>query len=80
MICSPVGVQPAFSGDLKSRIESGQIMVGSPETVAEQIRHIHAETGAGVLDLIPGPPHGAKALKSIELIGAKVMPLVRELN
>ncbi len=44
------------------------------------IRHIHAETGAGVLDLIPGPPHGDKALKSIELIGTKLMPLVRELN
>lgn len=70
----------AFSGDLKSRIENGQILVGSPETVAQQIRHIHAETGAGVLDLIPGPPTGDKALRSIELIGTKVMPLVRELN
>ena len=70
----------AFSGDLKSRIDNGQILVGSPETVAEQIRHIHAETGAGVLDLIPGPPRGDKALKSIEMIGTKVMPLVRELN
>ena len=70
----------AFSGDLKSRIDNGQILVGSPETVAEQIRHIHAETGAGVLDLIPGPPQGDKALKSIELIGTRLMPLVRELN
>ena len=73
-------VAMAFSGDLKSRIENGQILVGSPETVAKQIRHIHAETGAGVLDLIPGPPRGDKALKSIELIGTKLMPLVRELN
>ena len=70
----------AFSGDLQSRIENGQILVGSPETVAGQIRHIHAETGAGVLDLIPGPPRGDKALKSIELIGTRVMPLVQELN
>ena len=73
-------VAMAFSGDLKSRIENGQILIGSPETVAEQVRHIHAETGAGVLDLIPGPPHGDKALKSIELIGTRLMPLVRELN
>jgi alkanesulfonate monooxygenase SsuD/methylene tetrahydromethanopterin reductase-like flavin-dependent oxidoreductase (luciferase family) len=73
-------VAMAVSGDLKSRIENGQILVGSPETVAEQIRHIHAETGAGVLDLIPGPPRGDKAMKSIELIGSKLMPLVRELN
>ena len=73
-------VAMAFSGDLKSRIENGQILVGSPETVAEQIRHIHAETGAGVLDLIPGPPGGDKALKSIELIGTRLIPLVRELN
>ncbi len=70
----------AFSGDLNSRIDNGQILIGSPTTVAEQIRHIHAETGAGVLDLIPGSLRGAKALKSIELIGTKVMPLVRELN
>ena len=73
-------VAAAFSGDLESRIENGQILVGSPETVAGQIRHIHAETGAGILDLIPGPPRGDKALKSIELIGTRVMPLVRELN
>ena len=73
-------VPRAFQGDLPSRIENGQILIGSPETVARQIRHIHAETGAGVLDLIPGPPHGDKALKSIELIGTKLMPLVRELN
>ncbi|HEX4098554.1 MAG TPA: LLM class flavin-dependent oxidoreductase [Caulobacteraceae bacterium] len=73
-------VAMAFSGDLNSRIDNGQILIGSPTTVAEQIRHIHAETGAGVLDLIPGPPRGDKALKSIELIGTKVMPLVRELN
>lgn len=70
----------AFSGDLRSRIENGQILVGSPETVAAQIRHIHDETGAGVLDLIPGPPDGEKARRSIELIGTRVMPLVRELN
>jgi alkanesulfonate monooxygenase SsuD/methylene tetrahydromethanopterin reductase-like flavin-dependent oxidoreductase (luciferase family) len=73
-------VAMAFSGDLKSRIENGQILVGSPETVANQIRHIHAETGAGVLDLIPGPPTGDKAMRSIELIGTRLMPLVRELN
>jgi alkanesulfonate monooxygenase SsuD/methylene tetrahydromethanopterin reductase-like flavin-dependent oxidoreductase (luciferase family) len=73
-------VAMAFSGDLKSRIENGQILVGSPETVAAQIRHIHEETGAGVLDLIPGPPGGDKAMRSIELIGTKVMPLVRELG
>ena len=73
-------VARAFQGDLPSRIDNGQILIGSPETVARQIRHIHAETGAGVLDLIPGPPHGDKALKSIELIGTRLMPLVRELN
>ena len=73
-------VARAFQGDLPSRIENGQILVGSPQTVAEQIRHIHAETGAGILDLIPGPPRGDKALKSIELIGTRVMPLVRDLN
>ena len=73
-------VAMAFSGDLNSRIDNGQILIGSPETVAEQIRHIHAETGAGVLDLIPGSLRGPMALKSIEPIWTKVMPLVRELN
>lgn len=69
----------AFSGDVRSRIENGQILVGSPETVAQQIRHIHAETGAGVLDLIPGAA-GDKALRTIELVGTRVMPLVQDLN
>ncbi len=72
-------VAAAFSGDLKSRIDNAQILVGGPETVAAQIRRIREEIGAGVLDLVPGPPGGEKAMRSIELIGTRLMPLVRDL-
>ena len=40
------------------RIEAGQLVAGSPETVHRQITHIRDELGAGVLDLMFAPPAG----------------------
>ncbi len=71
-------VAAAFSGGVRDQIDKGQLLIGGPETVIAQIRRIKDEVGAGVLDLIPGPPGGEKAMRGIELFGTKVLPAIRE--
>lgn len=61
------------------RIQKGQLLAGSPDTVIEQIRRIRDEIGAGILDLVILPHLGEKAFKAIELFGTKVLPQIREL-
>jgi alkanesulfonate monooxygenase SsuD/methylene tetrahydromethanopterin reductase-like flavin-dependent oxidoreductase (luciferase family) len=64
---------------LQDRIDSGQILVGSPETIVRQIERIRKEIGAGILDCPLGAQLGDKTLRSIELFGTKVLPRIREL-
>ena len=60
-------------GDLDTRIENGQLLCGSPDTVLRQAQRLHEEVGAGILDLVfPGSPE--RVAQSIELFGAKVLP------
>jgi alkanesulfonate monooxygenase SsuD/methylene tetrahydromethanopterin reductase-like flavin-dependent oxidoreductase (luciferase family) len=63
---------------LAERIELGQIVVGSPETVLKQVRRIHDELGAGIIDFVVGVQLGERTMRSIELIGSKVLPRMRE--
>jgi len=65
--------------ELAGRVDKGQLLVGSPLTVLKQIKRISAEIGAGVLDLVIPSQLGDKALRSIELFGTKVLPIIREL-
>jgi alkanesulfonate monooxygenase SsuD/methylene tetrahydromethanopterin reductase-like flavin-dependent oxidoreductase (luciferase family) len=64
--------------ELAERIELGQIVVGSPETVLKQVRRIHDELGAGIIDLPVGVQLGERTMRSIELFGSKVLPRMRE--
>ena len=66
-------------GELKSQVEKGQMLLGGPDTVLEQIRTIRDELGAGILDLSMGAQMGDKTLRSIELFGEKVLPKMHEL-
>ena len=63
--------------ELDDRIELGQIIVGSPETVIKQIKNISDQMGAGILEVSAGVNLGDKTLKSIELFGEKVLPHIR---
>jgi alkanesulfonate monooxygenase SsuD/methylene tetrahydromethanopterin reductase-like flavin-dependent oxidoreductase (luciferase family) len=63
--------------DLKERIETGQVLLGSPDTVVRQIESIHRELGAGILDLTVGQDMGDKTMHMIELVGEKVLPRIR---
>jgi hypothetical protein len=60
--------------ELADRIALGQVIVGGPDTVLEQVRRIRDELGAGVLDLVVGAQLGERTLHSIELFGANVLP------
>jgi alkanesulfonate monooxygenase SsuD/methylene tetrahydromethanopterin reductase-like flavin-dependent oxidoreductase (luciferase family) len=66
-------------GEIASRIEKGQVLVGTPETILKQIRRLQDELGVGVLDLALGAQLGDKTMKSIELFGEKVIPRMHEL-
>jgi alkanesulfonate monooxygenase SsuD/methylene tetrahydromethanopterin reductase-like flavin-dependent oxidoreductase (luciferase family) len=65
--------------DLRERIELGQILVGSPDTVLAQVKRIRDEIGAGILDLTLGAQLGEKTTRSIQLFGREVLPRMREL-
>ena len=65
-------------GDVDTRIENGQLLCGSPDSILRQAQRLHEEVGAGILDLIfPGPRE--TVLQSIELFGEKVLPRLHEM-
>ncbi|HXS41090.1 MAG TPA: LLM class flavin-dependent oxidoreductase [Stellaceae bacterium] len=67
-------------GEINDRIENGQLLAGSPETVLKQIRRVRDTIGAGMLDLSLGAATlGEKTLQSIEMFGTKVLPQMRAL-
>jgi alkanesulfonate monooxygenase SsuD/methylene tetrahydromethanopterin reductase-like flavin-dependent oxidoreductase (luciferase family) len=67
-------------GEIHERIENGQLLAGSPETILKQIIRVRDEIGAGMLDLSLGAATlGDKTLRSIEMFGTKVLPRMREL-
>lgn len=64
---------------LAERIEQGQILLGSPETVLTQVKAIRDKLGAGILDLVAVAQMGGRTDRSIELFGTRVLPRMREL-
>jgi alkanesulfonate monooxygenase SsuD/methylene tetrahydromethanopterin reductase-like flavin-dependent oxidoreductase (luciferase family) len=68
-----------MGGEVEQRIENGQILCGSPDSILRQAQRVHDEIGAGVLDLVFGgePQH---ALRSIELFGTRVLPRLHEID
>jgi alkanesulfonate monooxygenase SsuD/methylene tetrahydromethanopterin reductase-like flavin-dependent oxidoreductase (luciferase family) len=63
---------------MQDRIELGQIILGSPETVLAQAEDIRRKLGAGIFDLIPAFELGDRTFNSIELFANKVLPRLRE--
>jgi alkanesulfonate monooxygenase SsuD/methylene tetrahydromethanopterin reductase-like flavin-dependent oxidoreductase (luciferase family) len=64
---------------LHDRIELGQILAGSPETVISQIKSIKQELGCGILDMSFHPTSHDKMLRAIELFGTRILPRIRDL-
>lgn len=65
--------------DLEERIELGQVLVGSPDTVLSQMKRIHDELGAGVFEVIFAASEKDQVLRAIELFGTKVIPRLKEM-
>jgi alkanesulfonate monooxygenase SsuD/methylene tetrahydromethanopterin reductase-like flavin-dependent oxidoreductase (luciferase family) len=69
----------ASAGDLRERLETGQLLAGTPETVLGQARAIGDQLGAGMLELafIGRTPDARR--RSLELFAEQVLPRMREL-
>ena len=63
----------------RERIETGQLLIGSPDTVRQQIEIIYRKLGAGILDLVPVAKLGERTRRSIELFGERVLPQIHKL-
>lgn len=75
------GWPPMTRTDFEREIEHGSLYVGAPETVARKIVATVKALGVGRFDMkySAGPLSHEKMMRSIELYGRKVIPLVREL-
>jgi alkanesulfonate monooxygenase SsuD/methylene tetrahydromethanopterin reductase-like flavin-dependent oxidoreductase (luciferase family) len=66
-------------GDIDDRIETAQLMLGSPATVLGQVDRLGRELGVGIVELIFIAPRPEQARRSLELFGTEVLPRMREL-
>lgn len=75
------GWGPVTKDHFLSEVHFGSIYAGSPETVAKKIAYSIRSLGADRFDFkyANGPISHSKLLKSIELYGTKVVPLVKEI-
>lgn len=73
---------PALTrADFDREVDHGSMYVGSPETVARKIAATAKALGLGRFDMkySVGPLEHAALMRSVELYGTKVMPMVRDL-
>jgi probable LLM family oxidoreductase len=75
------GWPPMTRTDFEREIEHGSLYVGSPETVARKIVATAKALGVARFDMkySAGPLPHEKMMRSIELYGRKVIPLVRDM-
>jgi len=75
------GWPPMGQAEFEREAEHGSLYVGSPETVARKIVSTVTALGASRFQLkySAGPLPHDKLMRSIELFGSRVMPLVREM-
>jgi probable LLM family oxidoreductase len=75
------GWPPMTRADFEREIAHGSLYVGSPETVARRIAATVKALGVSRFDMkySAGPLSHEKMMRSIELYGRKVIPLVRDM-
>jgi probable LLM family oxidoreductase len=75
------GWAPMTKENYLQEVNHGSLYVGSPETVAKKIAYAIKSVGAQRFDFkyANGPQPHAKLMKSLELYGTKVIPLVKEI-
>jgi len=75
------GWPPLTRTDFEREIEHGSLYVGSPEAVARKIASTARTLGVARFDMkySAGPLSHEKMMRSVELYGRKVIPLVRDM-
>ncbi|GIF25459.1 putative LLM family oxidoreductase [Actinoplanes tereljensis] len=75
------GWPPLRREEFLSEVAHGSLYIGSPETVARKIARAVDKLGVGRFDLIysAGAQPAAARMRAVELFGAKVMPMVRDI-
>jgi probable LLM family oxidoreductase len=75
------GWPPMRREHFEAEVEHGSLYVGAPETVARRIAASVKALDAGRFDLIyvAGPQSASARTRAVELFGAKVAPLVRDI-
>ncbi|MEW1681871.1 LLM class flavin-dependent oxidoreductase [Streptomyces sp. NPDC093594] len=75
------GWPPVRREEYEAEIAHGSLYIGSPETVARKIAGTVRELGVGRFDLIytAGTQSISDRLRSVELYGTKVIPMVRDI-
>ncbi|MCM0676493.1 LLM class flavin-dependent oxidoreductase [Micromonospora phytophila] len=75
------GWPPIRRAEFDADIEHGSLYIGSPETVARKIARTIDALGVGRFDLIytAGAQPVSARLRAVELYGAKVIPMVRDI-
>lgn len=75
------GWPPIRREEYEAEIAHGSLYIGSPETVARKIARAVGELGVGRFDLIytAGSQAISARLRSVELYGTKVIPMVRDI-
>jgi alkanesulfonate monooxygenase SsuD/methylene tetrahydromethanopterin reductase-like flavin-dependent oxidoreductase (luciferase family) len=75
------GWGPTTPANFNSEADMGSLYVGSPETVARKIAQTVKALGLARFDMkySSGPLPHEKLMRSIELYGARVIPMVRDL-
>ncbi|MFE6479358.1 LLM class flavin-dependent oxidoreductase [Streptomyces rochei] len=75
------GWPPLRREEFDAEVEHGSMYLGAPETVARKIAGTVGELGIGRFDMIysSGPQDVSARMRAVELFGAKVAPMVRDL-
>ena len=75
------GWPPMRREDFEAEAKHGSLYIGSPETVARKIAATVGSLGLGRFDMIysGGAVPASARLRSVELYGTKVIPMVREM-
>ena len=68
---------PRGAASVEARVESGQLLIGSPDSVLRQIERVHRALQPGILDLnFPDLDRDAM-LPALELFGRRVLPALQ---
>ncbi|MFJ9036704.1 LLM class flavin-dependent oxidoreductase [Streptomyces sp. NPDC102406] len=75
------GWPPLSRAEFDAEVESGSLYIGAPETVARKIAGAVKTLGVGRFDMVysSGPQSADARMRAVELFGAKVAPMVRDI-